>query len=238
MARIVLAAIIMRTTNTQTTEALVIPSFVKPNVKVRFTNVVINNTLGIFSLDYQTKDGRKKWSEPISVSGRTTMPVRSYFSFKLKETKKFAADNEKGYEVLPTGMHIRPFDLFIEKAKAFGYEYSKETSENVFESDNHSPDRFANPFELVRIDDKSGDDELTRYVLNMVNTPVEKRKGANDEIEYFQKTYISAEGTKRLNHKTPNYYDRLFIQTWTLRQLYQEPETSVQDVAYEESENQ
>ena len=56
MARIVLAAIIMRTTNTQTTEALVIPSFVKPNVKVRFTNVVINNTLGIFSLDYQTKD--------------------------------------------------------------------------------------------------------------------------------------------------------------------------------------
>lgn len=194
-----------------------------PQVDVRLSNMTLDVSYKKVFFNLETrKVGNKKWSKPQPIEAFATKEVLEFFS-KLSDDKvQVVADNEKGYEWIPTGNKSTGFQRLL---RMRGVEYTPGIlKETIFECANDSEDRSLNPFRLF-INETTGTN-----TLSMVNVPSKQRietinpETGEVEVQYKQKYGQLSNGVFVKAFYKRSAYRRLVIRKIEEVEMYQQPD--------------
>lgn len=191
-----------------------------PNVDVRLTNMVLDVSYRKVSFNLETrKTGNKKWSKPQPIEAFATKEVLEFFTQLSDDKVQVVADNEKGYEWIPTGNKSTGFQRLL---RMRGVEYTPGIlQETIFESANDSQDRSLNPFRLF-INEITGTN-----TLSMVNVPAKTRMETIDPntgeivVSYKQRYGQMPDGRWTKVFYKKDAYRRLVVRKQEAVEVYQ-----------------
>lgn len=186
-----------------------IKTFVTPDVQVKLSNILVNPKERKATITLGTKaKGKRKFTEQ-QVEATITSELYNWLTRLTDNKVKVAADNEAGFEFIPTGERSTGFQKFLAKK---GLEFKTGILQSLeFVSHNTSTEYQDNPFRIVMFDD--------RAVITLVNIPSKSRKEVVDintgEIKtfYTQKYGKFADGTTTKAFINKDKYRRLVVQT-------------------------
>lgn len=188
-----------------------ISTFVTPEGKVRISNLVVDSYSKHFTASIGFKAKGKRTYKFKDISGTVTTELAEWLSKLTPEKVKIAADNEQGFQFVPTGRRLTFFQKYLIKR---GIPEDTLLPSLVFESDNTSQSYAENPFRLVSY--ASG-----KFTLTLVNASSKKIVSHLDTStgqitnKYYQRLFTDKEGNTRRSFITPDHYKRLIKQVQT-----------------------
>ena len=194
-----------------------IKTFVTPEAQIQFSNIVVDNVKKRFTLTLGIKEkGKRKFAEQ-PVEGTLTSELNDWFSKATPDKVQVKADNERGYDWLPTGTTSTAFQRYC---KHNGIETSLD--QITFTAENTSTDRNANPFRLVLL--------AERHILTLVNVAKRKRSESinpnSGEVSItYSVRYGKIAGRTVKAFIKPSDYRRLVIQATRTVELVEQPAT-------------
>ena len=198
---------------------IVVSSFQTPDVFVTMENVKINSKTCRFTLDLSLSNDGITYGEVEMISGTITPELREWMSKPKPVMALVVADNERGYEKVPTGVDLTPAQRYLSKTGWESKIYQEGAIESlIFEAHNRSDVYQDCPFRLFI--------GLERCTLTLVNKPSRKmskvynEQTATTEVKYTKKIGTFASGQKTLAFVNKTEYRRLIIETTQVKEVY------------------
>lgn len=186
-----------------------ITTFKTPEVTVRFSNMEIDALRKKFTMLVETKSAKQRKFVGKIVSGNITAELADYFSLLKDEKVKVPADNEQGYEFIPTGKKLTNFQKYLKKA---GIEYYPNILKDLsFEAYNTSEDYKSNPFRLVVYAGGNSTLTLVNISSKVKISHVDTTTGEVSD-KYYHRLFTDSNGNTRRSFVIPKNYRRLMVQ--------------------------
>ena len=196
-------------------KTILVPTIENPNVKVRFSNIVVNRTHMTFSMtvEYKQRGRGKQWSEPNDITGKISEILSDYYAPFVKERVLVHKMNSEETEWVYTGKNIRSIDQL--------YKNNNMETPTVFEAWNDSKNILECPLKLMAKYDQEGNFE--EYILSTVHHRQTKQFIDNGDgtksVKYVQHYYFNENNERRRSYTNPEYYSRLAVKSYEKRIL-------------------
>lgn len=201
--------------------------FVNPTVKVRVSNIKVDVKNYKFELLLETKTNRQKIWRQENISGSISKALRDWLLIATDEKIKVVADNERGYDFVPSGRKLTGFQKFLTKK---GIEFTPGIlSTLTFESDNNSDNYFDNPFKIMTFLDQ--EPKLTLVNVAPKKVIVESDPQTGKSSYYSKEQFIKMnDGSIKKAFFSNKYFIRLKTEIEQVVQNFKEHDVNMAEV--------